>query len=106
VPISSGFDQPLGIAVDSAGNVFVTDDNENTEIAFSNGSYDAPVSIGSGFSNPTGVAVDASANVFDLDTRDSIAGLQNDIDLVSVFVAKVIGATRSEWVAPVCRRRY
>jgi sugar lactone lactonase YvrE len=69
--IGTGFIDPLGVAVDVSGNVYVADAgnyiNNNGavyKISLGNGIYSAPVSIGSGFSHPKGVAVDAAGNVY------------------------------------------
>jgi DNA-binding beta-propeller fold protein YncE len=67
IVLATGFKQPTGIAVDSQGNVFVADRQNNAvkEILASNGTT---VTVGSGFSVPSGVAVDKHNNVFVADT--------------------------------------
>jgi DNA-binding beta-propeller fold protein YncE len=69
IPVGSGFVEPIGVAVDGSGNVFVADVASNAvkEIVAVNGmvsSSSTVNTIGSGFSLPSGVAVDASGNVF------------------------------------------
>jgi sugar lactone lactonase YvrE len=69
VILGGGFSQPTGIAVDNSGNVFVTDNTQNTvsEIHAVNGSVPSSPSIttlSSGFNTPLGLAVDAGGNVF------------------------------------------
>ena len=71
------FNRPTGVAIDAAGNVYVTDQNNNTirkitpaavvstlaGLAGSRGSTDGTGSAAR-FFGPTGVAVDAAANVY------------------------------------------
>jgi sugar lactone lactonase YvrE len=77
ITLSSAFDGPYGVAVDSAGDVFVTDAFENTvsELLAVNGSVPASPTIrilGSGFNTPIGVAVDASGNVYVADAGNQL----------------------------------
>ena len=64
--LGSGFNHPEGVAVDGAGNVYVTDSGNSAvkKIPYSGGSYGTPVTLGSGFVGPFGVAVDGAGNVF------------------------------------------
>ncbi len=67
LPIGSGFNQPDGVAVDAAGDVFVADTNATPSIR--GPARRLPIlPIGSGFSHPIGVAVDAAGDVFVADT--------------------------------------
>jgi len=70
VTIRSGFNRPNSIAVDAAGNVYLTDQANNLikEIPIGGG---ATVTLGSGFSFPIGVAVDALGNVYVADNGNS-----------------------------------
>src|SRR6185437_15594134 len=73
--IAGYFANPLGVAVDASGNVFVVDNGDSSirEIPYSGGSYGAAISVGSGFSFPYAVATDANGNVFVADAgHDSI----------------------------------
>jgi streptogramin lyase len=65
INIASGFENPSGVAVDGAGNVYFADQlaAEVYKETFSDGIY-SQGQIGSGFSCPTAVAVDAAANVY------------------------------------------
>ncbi|MGB8478694.1 MAG: Ig-like domain repeat protein [Acidobacteriaceae bacterium] len=93
--VGSGFSNPLGVAVDRIGNVFVADTGNSAVkeiVAINTGkqsgqrqvSSTSPVNtVGSGFINPTGVAVDGSGNVFVSDLSNSavydiVAGTNGD----------------------------
>lgn len=79
------FNAPLGVAVDSTGNIYVADSNNNMirEIgpggvvstfagqAGVTGSTNGPASITS-FNNPLGVAVDSSGNIFVTDSGNNL----------------------------------
>ncbi|HEX5461490.1 MAG TPA: NHL repeat-containing protein [Steroidobacteraceae bacterium] len=73
--IAGYFANPLDVAVDASGDVFVADNGDNSirEIPYSGGSYGAPITVGSGFSFPYAVATDANGNVFVADAgHDSV----------------------------------
>jgi gliding motility-associated-like protein len=68
--LGSGFSKPTGVAVDAAGNVFVTDYGNHSvkEIPAGGG---APITIGSGFISPNGLTVDGAGNVYFADYGNS-----------------------------------
>lgn len=79
------FDLPFGMAVDAAGNVYVTDQNNDTvrkitpsgvvtTIAGSPGQAGSADGTGASarFNNPWGIAVDSAGNVYVADTGDSL----------------------------------
>ena len=68
--IGSGFDNPWGVAVDTSGQVFVADTNNNRIVSM-NADGSNQTTIGSGFSYPSGVAVDTSHHVFVGDTNNN-----------------------------------
>ena len=70
VTLGSGFNQPFGVTVDAAGNIFVADAGDNT-IKRMDANGNNIVSLGSGFSFPNGVAVDASGNIYIADTNNN-----------------------------------
>ena len=70
--VGSGFKFPTGVAVDSSGNVFVADtDNNAVKEIVAAGGYTTINILGSGFFEPTGVAVDGSGNVFVADSGNN-----------------------------------
>jgi hypothetical protein len=65
VELGSGFLNPLGLAVDGAGNIFVADTANNAvrEMVAASG-YTNVLTLGSGFDQPYSVAVDGAGNIF------------------------------------------
>jgi streptogramin lyase len=71
---AASFFQPLGIAVDASGNLYIADTNNNlirkitpdgTVTTFAGGSS-------AGFNEPGGIAVDASGNIYVADTNNNL----------------------------------
>jgi len=74
--LGSGFDSPIGVAVDGSGDIYVADTFHSAvkEIVAVNGSIPASPTIrtlGSGFNSPFGIAVDGIGNVYVADTDNS-----------------------------------
>jgi len=70
--LGGGFYQPLGVAVDGSGNVYVADTQNSAvkEIPAGCASSSCVTTLGGGFSYPQGVAVDGSGNVYVADTEN------------------------------------
>lgn len=70
VTLGSGFQEPVGVAVDALGNVYVADiqTDQVTELPAGGG---APIVLGTGYNSPSGIAVDAVGNVYVASVGDS-----------------------------------
>jgi sugar lactone lactonase YvrE len=66
----TGLNSPQGIAVDSAGNVYITNTAVNEVLKYPAGGG-SPVSIATGLNKPQGVAVDDVGNVYIADTGNN-----------------------------------
>ena len=63
--VDSGFGLPQGVAVDSNGNVYITDNlGQVLKETPSGGSYNRSILSISGLNNPYGIAVDSSGNLY------------------------------------------
>jgi hypothetical protein len=70
--LGSGFNFPLGVAVDGSGNVFVADYGHNSvKELLAAGGYATMRSLGSGFMSPFGVSLDGNGNVFVTDASQN-----------------------------------
>jgi DNA-binding beta-propeller fold protein YncE len=86
--VSSGLSSPSGVAVDSAGNVYIADSANNAVKEWIVASNTVITLVSSGLSWPFGVAVDSSGNVYIADSGNSaikewIAASNTVITLVS-----------------------
>jgi len=68
--VGSGLSEPLGVAVDEAGDVFIADylNGRVVEVPAGGG---AQTTVGSGLSGPSGVAVDGAGDVFIADYNNN-----------------------------------
>jgi large repetitive protein len=71
--VASGFNNPVGVAVDGGGNVFVGDTQNNAVKEIPSGCVTSSCikTLAGGFYDPEGVAVDGSGNVFVADLNNS-----------------------------------
>ncbi len=69
--VGAGFNQPNGVAVDGAGNLFIADANNNRVVKVP-ASGGAQTTVGTGLNEPNGVAVDEAGNVFILNAGSSL----------------------------------
>jgi sugar lactone lactonase YvrE len=68
--VSSGLNQPGGVAVDAAGNIYIADTGDNA-IKERNASTGTVSTLVSGLNGPQGVAVDGAGNVYIADTGNN-----------------------------------
>ena len=79
--------KPTGVALDGAGNLFVTDMGTNKV-------YEIPgQALGSGFNQPSGIAVDGSGNVF---VADSGNGVVKELVAPGYTTVNTLGGTFTE----------
>ena len=62
-PFATGFSNPIGLALDAAGNLYVSNQGNNTVSVVGPGGGAATV-FATGFSNPSGLAFDAAGNLY------------------------------------------
>ncbi len=60
----TGLNDPSGVAVDTAGNLYVTDTGNNRVVKLAAGSATQAVLPFTGLDDPYGVAVDAAGNLY------------------------------------------
>ncbi len=92
------FQHPIGIAIDSSGNIYVTDfENDRIQKFDANGKFITTWgSEGTGngqFSHPRGIAIDSSGNVFVADTsNDRIQKFDSNGNFISSFGSSGTGS--------------
>src|ERR1035438_5975907 len=69
--VSSGLNNPHGVAVDGDGNVYIADTNNNAIKEWNPASQLVRRLVSTGLKSPSGVAVDGQANVYIADTSDN-----------------------------------
>ena len=69
--VSMGLSQPLSVAVDGAGNVYIADRGNNAIKEWVVASNTVTTLVASGLSSPFGVAVDGAGNVYIADTGNN-----------------------------------
>ncbi len=99
------FNSPAGVAVDSAGNVYVADTGNHvirkidqvaatvTTIAGTGvaGSVNNASPLLAQFSSPNGIAVDGAGNIYIADTGNSLIRLMDNTGNVSTFAGSIAG---------------
>ena len=68
-PAGANFNEPLGLAIDSSGRVWITNSSGNTVTALNNdgtlfGNFNNTNTSGANFNSPVGVAIDSSGRVW------------------------------------------
>ena len=69
--VSSGLNQPRGVAVDNAGNVFIADSSNNAIKKWTPTNHALATLVSSGLNGPYSVAVDGPGNVYIADTGNT-----------------------------------
>ena len=69
--VASGLSSPIGVAVDSQGNVYFSDAGHNAIKKWVVASKQVTTLVSSGLSGPRGVAVDAQDNVYFADSKNN-----------------------------------
>jgi DNA-binding beta-propeller fold protein YncE len=76
----TGLNNPYGVAVDTAGNLYVTDSGNNRVLKLAAGSNTQSVLPFTGLHNPAGVAVDAAGNLY---VTDANTDAYNDTNAIT-----------------------
>jgi sugar lactone lactonase YvrE len=78
--VSSGLNQPRGVAVDATGNVFIADTANNAIKRWNAADQTLTVLVDTGLSGPTGVALDSDGNLWFSDTNNNAIKRWNAAD--------------------------
>jgi len=71
VLVSSGLSGPAGVAVDTSGNIFIADTNNNAVMTWTATNSALNALISSGLVNPSSVAVDKAGNIYIADAGNN-----------------------------------
>jgi len=96
--VSTGLSQPLSVAVDGGGNVYIADRGNNAVKEWVAASNTVTTLVASGLSSPFGVTVDGAGNVYIADTgnnaiKEWVAVSNSVIMLVSSGLSSPFGVT-------------
>lgn len=96
--LNSSFFDPVGVAVDASGNLYIADAGNNQIRKITSGSNvttfarnDTTTSTAPPFNNPTGVAVDATGNVYVANYLNNNILAVNPAGTVSIYAGSAIG---------------
>ena len=91
--IISGLDNPSGVTVDAAGDVFVADFDNNRVVEVPAGGGPQTIVVG-GFYSPFDMAVDGAGNIFIVDWNDSrVVEVQRSQSPALSFATTAVGNT-------------
>ena len=100
----TGLNQPLGVAVDTAGNLYVVDAGNNRVLTLAAGSSTPTVLPFTGLNSPGGVAVDAAGDLYVADVGNNrVVELAAGASTQSVLPFTGLNVPR--WCCGGCRRR-
>ncbi len=94
---SSGLDNPAGVAVDAAGNVYFADQLSNALKEWIAATGQVSTLVSSGLDQPFGVAVDAAGNVYIADSLDNAIKEWNATNGLTTLISS--GLNRPQGVA-------
>jgi sugar lactone lactonase YvrE len=84
---------PVGIALDGVGNVFVSNDNDDTVSRIApDGTVSVFVPAGQGLDFPEGLAFDAAGNLYVANSGNGTVSLVTPSGVVSTFVSSGVGS--------------
>jgi DNA-binding beta-propeller fold protein YncE len=94
--VTLGLNQPYGVAVDGAGNVYIANTGSNAVVEWTTANNTATTLVSSGLNQPYGVAVDGAGNVYIADTgnnslKEWTAAGSNVTTLVSSGLSSPVG---------------